>query len=59
VQAYLTRGDLFTELDSELGEAGTAFVRIGALRRGITTGLEESNSMIAVADCLEEFRTGD
>jgi predicted metalloprotease len=59
VQAYLTRGDLFTELDSELGDAGTAFVRIAALRRGITTGIGESNSMVAVADCLEEFRTGD
>jgi predicted metalloprotease len=59
VLAYLSRGDLFTELDAELGEPGTAFVRIGALRRGLTQSLEEGNSMIGVADCLEEFRAED
>lgn len=59
VLAYLTRGDLFTELDSDLGEPGTAFVRIGALRRGLTESLTESNSMIGVANCLEEFRAPD
>ena len=58
VQSFLTEGDAFTQLDTELGEPGTAFVRLAALRRGFTESLEASTSMAGVTDCLENFLTG-
>ena len=56
VQSFLTEGDAFTQLDTELGEPGTAFVRLAALRRGFTESLDQNTSMAGVSDCLENFR---
>jgi predicted metalloprotease len=58
ITSYLTEGDAFTQLDTVLGEPGTAFVRLAAMRRGFTTSLDENTSMAGVSDCLENFRNG-
>ncbi|MGH9117157.1 MAG: neutral zinc metallopeptidase [Acidimicrobiales bacterium] len=55
IESFLTQGDAFTQLDAELGEPGTPFVRLGALRRGFFESLEEGSSVAGVTDCLENF----
>lgn len=56
VASFLTEGDALTQLDTELGEPGSAFVRLAALRRGLFESLQESTSVAGVTDCLENFR---
>jgi hypothetical protein len=56
VQSFLTQGDAFTQLDTELGEPGTAFVRLAALRRGFAQSLHHGSSMAGVTDCIDNFR---
>jgi predicted metalloprotease len=56
VESFLTEGDAFTQLDTELGEPGTAFVRLAALRRGLVESLQEGTSLAGVTHCIEDFR---